>query len=35
VSQMKRRGRLPVPDAVIADRFGWTEETVERWEANR
>ncbi len=35
VSQMKRRGRLPVPDALIADRFGWTEKTIKAWEANR
>ena len=35
VSQMKRRGRLPVPDAVIADRFGWLEKTIEMWEARR
>ena len=31
VSQMKRRGRLPVPDALIADRYGWTEATVTAW----
>ncbi len=35
VSQMKRRGRLPVPDALIADRCGWTEKTIQAWEANR
>ena len=35
VSQMKRRGRLPTPDALIADRFGWTEKTIKTWEANR
>jgi len=35
VSQMKRRGRLPVPDALIADRYGWTEKTIKAWEANR
>ncbi len=35
VSHMKRRGQLPVPDALIADRYGWTEKTVEKWEARR
>ena len=35
VSQMKRRGRLPTPDALIADRYGWTEKTIKTWEANR
>ncbi len=35
VSHMKRRGQLPEPDALIADRYGWTEKTVEKWEANR
>lgn len=35
VSQMNRRGQLPKPDAMIADRAGWTEKTVKAWEANR
>ncbi len=35
VSQMKHRGRLPAPDAVIAGRYGWSEKTVDQWEALR
>jgi len=26
---------LPVPDALIADRYGWSEKTIKAWEANR
>ena len=35
VSQMKRRGRLPPADALIADRYGWTPKTIMAWEAKR
>ncbi len=35
VSQMKRRGRLPTADALIADRDGWTAQTIKAWEATR
>jgi hypothetical protein len=35
VSHMKRRGQLPEPDAQIADRYGWTGETMFRWFKDR
>ena len=35
VSQMKHRNQLPTPDGQIADRYGWLEKTIVRWEATR
>ena len=31
VSQMRSRGELPEPDAIIFGRWGWKPITVERW----
>ena len=35
VSKLRTRGKLPPPDAQIADRYGWVEKTIALWEAGR
>ncbi len=31
ISQLRRRGELPEPDAIINGRWGWKPATVDRW----
>lgn len=33
--ELRMKDRLPVPDAMIADRPGWLPATVDRWKAGR
>lgn len=35
VRDLRERGRLPNPDALIGNRPGWLPETIDRWQADR
>ena len=35
VSQLRQRGELPEPDAIIYGRWGWHPATLERWYKKR